>query len=180
MPDDKSGHIAIGDHENLFVIRLTGRCTVMMSTCLSELLDRCRRPQITDLYFDLSEVGYMDSTCVGLVISLALKKNDTSVPGIHLFRSSSAVVRILETMLVLDHLDRCDTLPAAIAEWKELPVEVPDQKDLAAVIIDAHESLIKADTRNAELFGPVVDGLRAYRPTEETKVPARDPGPGAV
>jgi anti-anti-sigma factor len=180
MPSEKPGNIAIGNHENLLVIKLAGRCTVTMSTCLSRLFDRCRRPQITDVYVDLSEVEYMDSTCVGLVVSLALKKNDTSVPRIHLLRPSSAVVRILETMLVLDHLECSDALPTAIAEWKELPVEATDQADLAAVMIDAHENLIKADARNVEVFGPVVDGLRADRRAEEAKVPARDRGPGGI
>ena len=169
MPSERPTQIMIGRHQGLLVIRLTGRCTMTMGTCLSNLLDQCRRPQITDVYFDLSETEYIDSTCVGLVVSLALRKNDPCVPGIHLYRPASGVLRVLDAMLVLAHLDRCDALPATITTWKELPAEVTDRDELAAVIIDAHENLIKADDRNAEVFGAVVDGLRAYRRDRKTK-----------
>lgn len=163
MPEMKSPQMWIGRNGSLAVIRLAGRCTMALGSCLRRCLDRCRAPEVTDLFFDLAEADYLDSTCIGLVISLAFKKNDPSVPRIHLLNPSAGLKEVLATMHVLHCMDCQCELPVAVTEWEELPIEGRNRLATTNAIIEAHERLIQADPRNAAIFGPLVEELRACR-----------------
>jgi hypothetical protein len=122
-----------------------------------------RKPEVTDIYFDLTDAGGVDSTFTGLLLSLATCRNDPARPAVHLLRPSPAVITALNRMYVLSLFDVCQSAPEAPADWQDLMPEKPLPEKTADVVIEAHEKLIDADPRNESAFRPVVEGFRAER-----------------
>jgi hypothetical protein len=112
---------------------------------------------------DLSQVEHVDSTFVGLLLGRARVKGDASVPKLHLLDPSEAASHALRRMHVLQLFDVCDSISDPPTRWRELSGGTSDRHELADLVIDAHEHLIDADGRNAEVFRRVVEGFRAER-----------------
>jgi hypothetical protein len=148
-----------------------GSCTLAIAGLVQDGLKQYRRPEATDLYFDLSRADAIDSTFTGLLLSLVTSKADASVPAIHLLAPSPPVIKALQGMHVLPLFDVGSSISDPPAQWQELTGEGPGREQLTDLVIDAHQHLIDADPRNAEAFGRVVDGLRARRR------PGRDTSP---
>ena len=55
MGGDKPIPIAAGRHERTVVVRPCGPCTRITCIRLDPFLKRCRKPETTDVYFDLTE-----------------------------------------------------------------------------------------------------------------------------
>lgn len=159
----KSGAVMVGRDERAVVIRLNGPATAVVSTRLKKHLAGARQPEVTDVFFDLSRTDLVDSTFVGMLLSMAVKKKDPTLPTVHLLRPSAGVIRALDSMHVCQLLDCCDQCAASISDWRELPAEDVGQDSVAGLVIDAHERLIEADERNIAPFSPVLEGFRARR-----------------
>ncbi|HEY3242290.1 MAG TPA: hypothetical protein VGM03_02975 [Phycisphaerae bacterium] len=119
-----------------------------------------RTPVTTDIYFDLSEAAGIDSTFTGLLVSIAIRRKEANLPAVHLLSPSRSVREALSSMHVLALLHTCTQAPAGPIEWQDLPHTPEAPEPMRELIVDAHESLIQADPRNAAEFGPVVAGLR--------------------
>ena len=148
-----------------------GSCTLAIAGLVQEGVKQCRRPETTDLYFDLSRADAIDSTFTGLLLSLVTSKADASVPAIHLLAPSPPVTDALQRMHVLPLFDVCSSMPDPPEQWQELAGEGPRREQMTDLVIDAHQRLIDADPRNAEVFGRVVDGLRARRRPRPDAIP---------
>ena len=155
--------VLVGQDRGRVFIRPVGSCTLLICGLINDCLEKLGRPATTDVYFDLSEVDAIDSTFTGLLVSLAKVGDDRSGPATHLLNPAPPVVEALERMHVLSLFDRCTSVPRVPTRWHELTGEAADRDKLAELVIAAHEQLIEADPRNTEVFGPVVEGLRAER-----------------
>jgi anti-anti-sigma regulatory factor len=154
------------------VIRPMGSCTMAIAGLVQSRVKRCRRPQTTDLYFDLSQADAIDSTFTGLLLSLVTSKADADVPNVHLLAPSASVMDALGRMHVLVLFDVCSSMANPPTEWQELTADPAGPDELTDLVIDAHQQLIDADPRNVKPFGRVVEGLREQRarqrPTDAT------------
>lgn len=159
----KPGAVTVGRSDRFVVIRLNAPATAVVSTRLRKYLAGKRRPDVTDLYFDLSGTHIVDSTFVGMMLSMAIEQSDPAQPTVHLLRPSPGVMQTLDTMHVCHVFDCCDGSVASITEWQELPAEDVGQDSVAGLVIDAHERLIEIDERNIAPFSPVLEGFRARR-----------------
>ena len=160
--------IYVGQCRKLAVIRPHGRCTALVCTGLRQYLQQMIRPGVEDVYFDLSDAEWLDSTFIGLLISYVQRKSDPQVPAIHLVRPSKAVLDNLGSMYVLPLFDVCDAPPEEPTGWTRLPDPAASAEQLADVVVSAHESLIDADERNEAAFGGVVKTFRSEMDRQRT------------
>ena len=142
-------------------IKPQGACTAAICGTIENYVRQFRTPDTTDIYFDLSGADTIDSTFAGVLLSLALKKEDSHLPDIHLVCPSPRVLNTLKILHVVSLFDICDAQPDPPTEWAELPTESADPCYFVDRVIQAHEELIDADERNLPAFGRVVEGFRA-------------------
>lgn len=145
------------------VIRLQGPCTFAACERIRKYLDPFRKPATTDLYFDLSEVPWIDSTFAGFLVSLATRRHAQDRPELHLIAPSEGVLDALGQMHLIVLFDILQALDENVSEWKELPADDGSAQQTGDMVIECHERLIEADPRNAKAFGPVVEAFRSDR-----------------
>ncbi len=138
------------------VLRPEGRCTAVLADAIGRYLQRLPDGAGRELYFDLSAAEMIESTFAGLLLAIALKRERAAALSMQLLRPSEPVVSALRNMNVLRFFQVCDALEGAPAASVAVPVEEADPKQLAELIVRAHEGLIAADPRNAAVFGGVV------------------------
>jgi hypothetical protein len=162
------------------LLRLEGACTVAICGGLKSYLAHLRKPDTTDIYFDLSESAGLDSTFIGFLVSMATRKADPSSPAVHLVAPSPTALDALRRMYVLSLFDVCPNSPQTSSTWTILSMEKPRADRTVDVVVEAHEKLIEADARNAPIFKPVVEGFRAEKGRKQTEKNARGPSSGAT
>jgi len=138
------------------VLRPEGRCTAVLADAIGRYLQWLPDGTGRELYFDMASVDMIESTFAGLLLAITLKQERGSGLSIQLLRPSEPVVAALRNMNVLRFFRVCDTLLRPPDASIAVPVEEADPKQLAELIVRAHEGLIAADSRNAATFGGVV------------------------
>lgn len=154
MAATRQFHVA-ADAERI-VLRPEGRCTAVLGDAIGRYIKRLPEGSGRELYVDLSAAEMIESTFAGLLLSLALRRDGAAAVSLHLLRPSGPVVAALANMNVLRFFDVCDGLATPPASWTAMAVDCADPKELAELIVRAHEGLIAADSRNAAAFGGVV------------------------
>jgi len=154
----------VGRSGSHVVVRLCGACTTALCERVQACVTALSKPRTRDVYFDLTEADWLDSTFAGFLVSLATGKAGPSAPDIHLLNPSEGVAHSLTNIHVLGLFDIRDVAPALPAEWRELPAGSGDIARIARLVIESHEALIEADERNAATFQHVVDVFRANQP----------------
>ncbi len=161
MPE--TTRIQYGRQDNVLVIKMEGPCTAMQAARVQRLLHECLSKDTSDIYFDLSQTSYMDSSFAGELLGLALRNREADGPRICLQSMPPAVNDALQKMHVLHFFQLCDATPVVIQDWQEVAALRTEFDELADLVINAHEKLIEVDPRNADAFGRVVEGLRDHR-----------------
>lgn len=166
MASQKHISTVVGRSDNHVVVKLYGACTAILcervQACMAELINS----DISDVYFDLSEVNWLDSTFVGFLVSLVTRKSRPSTPDIHLLDLSGGAAQSLANIHVLRLFDILDAAPVTPTEWRELPANPVDSTQVGKLVIESHEALIQADERNAPTFQHVVDLFRTNQPSD--------------
>ncbi|HUU84066.1 MAG TPA: STAS domain-containing protein [Phycisphaerae bacterium] len=156
--------VMIGECGTRVVLRPIGCCTLGIAGSIRKRIGEYHPPDTTDLYFDLSGADAIDSTFIGLLLSLVSSKAGASVPAVHLLSPSQAVLEALERMRVLGMFEVCWSIPDPPTEWWELTGPTPEREEMTDLVIEAHQQLMDADPRNVEPFRRVVEGLQEQRP----------------
>lgn len=144
------------------VIQPVGACRAGVCPSLRAYLDWAQPPAIREVYFDLSETEFVDSTFIGLLLSTVRPPSGGDRP-MHLVGPSGEICKLLHLMHLESVFHIIDALPPAEGAWQTLSTQCEDTDALADLIIDAHQALIDADARNEPAFRRVVDGFRAKR-----------------
>jgi len=149
-------------------------CTAVLCERIKQTLDSNQFHALTHLSFDLSETHYIDSTFAGFLVSLA-KDVTNSAPSLHLIRPSVEVSASLGTLHLLDLFDIQDHSDGEPPIWETGPDGTVDSERLGRLVVDAHERLIDADERNAAVFRPVINGLKAEIEARRTRRGTTEP-----
>lgn len=161
--------VAVGRSGSAVIIRADGSCTVAICETVGRFVRECHRPDTTDLYFDLSDAGWLDSTFIGFLLSLVGRTDGAELPAVHLFQPKACVLEVLENMHVLHMFHIAAELPPAPPAWEVLPPVTLATDTGAELVIGAHQQLIDVDPRNAPVFQPVVDLFEAHRKLVEER-----------
>jgi anti-anti-sigma regulatory factor len=144
-----------GTHQNGHSLRSLG----------AEMIERGYRA----FYVDLVQCQGLDSTFLGLLANLAMRLRETGEEGgLCLLNVGARNQELLET-LGLDRLLRTEPCPTEMPpdeDFRELPgsdltrFRSLDTSEAAALVLQAHEDLCRADPRNEARFAGVKQLLR--------------------
>ena len=161
---DAQVRFLVNPHNDPIVLRISGRATYLNCGPLSDFFERLISTGKSRFVLDFSECLGVDSTFLGLIAAavLNLRKKDPS--GVFTFCNLSARNLELVQNLGLHRLVKVETA-ACSADFNELAKESltakgPDQVD-SKTILKAHESLVQADSGNAEKFEDVISFLKS-------------------
>ncbi len=149
-----------GLHAGLAVLKLSGE----LRHPLADAIERAGERLLADgsarqLLFDLSAASFMDSTVIGLLVSLARDAEQRGLPRPGL-SSSHPEIRGLLRNLRLDlafHLLYALPFADIALQPDQVGANAADEPlQQAQLVLKAHRALIEADPANAEQFGELV------------------------
>ena len=153
--------------DGIAYLRLAGELrhdnTGALDALLEQWFDRMQPPP-QGLVVDLNEVGFMDSTAIGLLAAFAREARAHGLPRPTLFATHADILELLRGL----RLDEVYTVVecATDSRCSALALSEIDPADAAAhasaaAILKAHEALVELNEANRIAFQPVVDLLRA-------------------
>ncbi|MBX3395280.1 MAG: hypothetical protein KF841_07915 [Phycisphaerae bacterium] len=154
---------ALPDGGDAVLIKAIGPCRMGVCPALHTFIQCHKKPDRSHLYFDLSEAESIDSTFAGLLLSLAMRKSDPSLPELFIVSPNERVLASINGMHLTRFFKICDAMPVARPNWNPLKSPTGNEPTLADTVLEAHEKLIEGDSRNQAAFGRVVEGLREER-----------------
>ncbi len=143
------------------LIRAVGPCNMSSCPALKDYIRGFKKPEMGDIYIDLSGAESIDSTFTGLLLSVATKKFDAQAPDLHLVSPAERVREAIRSMHLGRFFDVQDQLPACDGEWRDIQIDPPEGAPLAETVVECHKEIIRADDRNRDEFGRVVEGFEA-------------------
>ncbi|MGF1677908.1 MAG: STAS domain-containing protein [Candidatus Methylacidiphilales bacterium] len=143
-------------------IRITGKGSFKNAKLLKSFADTTRQEGVTRFLIDLQDCKHMDSTFMGVLAGLASDQKKAGLEMPQCFNLSVRNRELLETL----GLDRVLNLAQAadqstFKDYIALNEQgEPDKRETALTMLEAHQQLIEADSRNASKFQDVVKFLR--------------------
>lgn len=159
-----AAQVESGLHAGLAVLKLNGE----LRHPLAEAIERAGERLLADgsarqLLLDLSAASFMDSTIIGLLVSLARDAEQRGLPRPGLSSSHPEIRGLLRNLRLDLAFHLLYALPfAGIAlqpDQANDDAESPLQQ--AQLVLKAHRALIDADPANAEQFGELVRMLES-------------------
>ena len=141
-------------------IRISGPGTLKITPALQNFVREHFTESVSDLYVDLSDCSWLDSTCTGSLVGMLRNSSGKGQTRFHLNSPSSTCLESLRRM----HLDtlfhiESQPIPEHI-EWQPLVEDQVSDGQAAEVVIEAHQQLASADPRN-EKFARIAEAFRA-------------------
>ena len=144
-------------HESKYFIKLSGELRYTDCISFNQFLKKiCREDDYTDIMVDVSEADFLDSTNLGLIAKLAIHVQGKFKHKLAIFSSNPQVTKSM-TSMGLGHL--CDFLEYTDDESAQVEVDEVEQAtdpDMAAVMLEAHRTLMGLSEENESLFKSVV------------------------
>ena len=152
---------------------VTARGSIRAMLCFplrDELLERLEEPP-RDVFVDLADCLYMDSTFIGLLVAMDRRLRGIGGGGLHVLRPSPACRDLLGQLGLLEVLSIEEDAPATPVGMRELAER--DGKPGAEFILKAHEALMETSGEARKKFGVLKEvlerKLRAEKPPEDTR-----------
>jgi len=158
------GTISLGCAGPCYVLTLIGRGTIREGRTISECVSRADLDGMRTLLLDLSEVDYLDSTCLGTLVALHQRFNRGTTPRFTVADSAVHLKKLIGATKLDTLLPRVDEAPST-SDRHEIPTEIMDGPTLAAFVIDCHRKLAETGGSDSASFMLVAEMLaREGRP----------------
>lgn len=163
MADDS--RVLVGQIENGFLVKVVGRGTMEFCSQLFELLsgkiDTSPQPGLGNIYFELSEANYLDSSFIGVIVSIEKKVKKAFGNEVIVINPTDKVKEILSTMGLLELLPIQDNSTLKnITVNEEIQKKLQkDYKDIE-LLLKSHQNLMELNTENKKRFGLVEEMLK--------------------
>ena len=142
--------------DNGYLVKVAGRANFDYAVPLRELADKLS-PGCW-LQFDMEYCETMDSTFMGVLTMLALKirKSGSQIMLIHASAQLNKLLRDLGVAKLFKFVSGDDSVPAE-AGTKISFNSSSSLLSTAQTVVDAHKTLVEADSSNAEKFDKVIE-----------------------
>jgi len=146
------------------ILRIHGRASFLNCAPVRDLFDRVAEMGKRSVVIDFQDCTGMDSTFLGIMAGAALEFRKLDPPGdftlVRLSQRNLELVRNLGLHRILN-VETGDFNMSFDAEKSEsLTSASQSEKDNAAMVLRAHESLVEADGNNQKKFQDVLSFLR--------------------
>ncbi len=149
-----------GERESVLYLRVTGHITARVCGGLRKRTSErfSAVPPPTGFVVDLSECVYMDSTFIGLLVSMNKNLNRVSGGRMTLLRPGETCIGLLDGLgvsLLFSIRDESGDLPGDLSNVAENEETTPE------LLLHAHEELMEANPANRAKFAGLQQVLRA-------------------
>jgi anti-anti-sigma factor len=143
-----------------WIIKLEGEVRHTLAPAVNAVLDRAfADPGLRHFVIDLSATQAIDSTSLGVLARIANHMTGRGLPKPTLLAPGRDICTILCSVCfdrifhVVTEAGECDI------SLEELPGLATDEREVLALVLDAHRRLCAIDERNREVFQDVVELL---------------------
>lgn len=147
------------EYNNTIYVRAQGHVTANVCPELkARVFDRLEaKPAVSDVYIDLSDCEYMDSTFMGLIVGFNKRFRRFSEKPLRLIRANPTCQKLLRTIGV----DRLVEMSADAPRFPE-PLERLEaaRKAGASFVLRAHENLMELSEENEKRFSALRSVLK--------------------
>ena len=167
-PPPAGNQILAATAENCTLVAVIGAATFKLAPAFKQAVQAARLAGSALVVVDLADCRSLDSTFMGAIAGLtfALRKDDVRLALINLSPHAAGLLRGLGLDRVLKTY-AANELPPGLGDLSHLvenlrPVESApaDNRELAALMYDAHETLTRVDPQNLQRFKDVLAFLR--------------------
>jgi anti-sigma B factor antagonist len=160
----ETSKILVARSSNLGFVKVVGRGSFQNSGCLKSFYQQLLKEHVNRFVIDLGACTYLDSTFLGILLGLGLKLRAAGDGLLDILNASPRNIELLKN-LGLDRLINITATPVTengtgTTKLEELNCPVPTKKEAGPTILEAHENLMKFDSRNVPKFKDVVEFLR--------------------
>lgn len=143
------------DKEAQLVIK--GRASYLNCMGVSEFFDTIIRAKYKNVIIDLKECTGLDSTFLGIIAKLAIKLKaiNGSFDCVSLTNLKERNLEVVQN-LGIDKITKIETKPQEKAQPSNFLDSLPSSKP---AMLEAHKSLVEADSNNAKKFEDVISFL---------------------
>jgi anti-anti-sigma factor len=159
---DESTILVAHESETGF-IRVLGKGSFKNAKLIKSFADSARTDGVNRFIIDLQQCKHMDSTFMGVLAGLASHQKKAGLEAPKCVNLSARNRELLETLgldKILNLASRSDESTDKDFEALAAMDEEEDKKESAQTMLEAHENLIEADSRNATKFQDVVKFLK--------------------
>ncbi len=157
-----NSRVIIGVITNGFIIKVIGKGTMEYCSDLFQFLsEKIEKENAENIYFDLSETTYLDSSFIGVIVSIQKKLKKIKNANLILLNPSEKSKEILSTMGLLDIMPIQEE-----HSFKNIEVSGEIKKRLEKnyqdiqVLLESHQNLMELNSENRKRFSLVEEMLK--------------------
>ncbi|HJO93678.1 MAG TPA: STAS domain-containing protein [Victivallales bacterium] len=152
----KKANIMIARDNEGYTIKVEGRATFECSPPLKNFSNSISSELIKNIYIDLGECTWMDSTFMGMLAIIGLKAKNFNV-HVEILNSSKKNLDLLKELGIDTLFIFNNNLDPNENKWDYLP---DGASDISQTVLSAHEALIEIDESNTPKFSKVVELIK--------------------
>lgn len=157
-----SSRVLVGIINEGYIIKVIGKGTMEFCSDLFQYLsNKIDQEKIENVYFELSSATYLDSSFIGVIVSIQKKLKKTFNSNVILLNPSEKVKEILNTMGLLEIMPIQEE-----GGLKNIDVSEEIQKKLEKnykdiqLLLESHQNLMELNTENKKKFSLVEEMLK--------------------
>lgn len=154
--------VLTGSRDSAVLVKVIGRGTMEYCSELFEQLgQKIDANPVSRIYFDLSESSYLDSSFIGVIVSVQKKLDKLQSGGIIVLNPSEKVREILATMGLIEILPIQEGNEVRNIDLDQEIIQKLDRsyKDIQ-LLLESHQSLMELSTENRKRFSLVEEMLK--------------------
>ena len=157
MDDSKVLHASQND---VHVLRFTGDIRYPLSPSIARYLDGIfAGPAPAGFIIDLTETDSIDSTNLGLLVSIAKRMRALGDQRIAIVSNRAEINSVLSSMALDEVFDIVEHSRMQAGPGENISYESKDREDLQRTLINAHHELMDLNEKNREMFKDVITAL---------------------
>ena len=144
--------------------KLTGTLKYTIGSKFDAFLDNllAEGDYIGDVFIDLSEAAFLDSTNLGFLARISEYITDKNGKKVTIYSPDNDINMLLESVgfdEVFIIITDKDTETASGAPLAEIPAALTEERQRSLMMLDAHRALMKISEKNTDTFRNVVELL---------------------
>lgn len=154
-----SGRVTYARKDDLWVLRFEGQIRYLLAPSVSRFIDRMFAEGVPGgVCVDLRETLAIDSTGIGLLAKIANDMQDAGRGRPVLVSTNPEISELLVSLCLDEVCILSSQAPDTVAD-AVLPFTSPSERELARVVLDAHQQLSQLSDENRETFRSVVEAI---------------------
>ncbi len=157
-----TSRVLVGVIESGYIIKVIGKGTMEFCTDLFQFLStKLEEENIENVYFELSSTTYLDSSFIGVIVSVQKKLKKLRNSNVILLNPSERVKEILNTMGLLEILPiQEESVLKNIDVSGEIKKKLEKTYRDIQVLLESHQNLMELNSENRKKFVLVEEMLK--------------------